>query len=107
MFAGSWQTKTSFHNLSSLLPDLYFIGMSILLIMVICLILNTLFERVFIIGILLLGFVTKMILSFSPTVYASGSRTSMLFVFCIFFVCLYLIKKIHIMCNGKNHYTKS
>ncbi len=87
-------TRTSIHSFASMQPDVYFIIMSTLFIISLIYILKTKKERIMISFVLFIGLATRMIMSFSPTIYASSDRTFFVMLLTLFFVFLYLSKKI-------------
>lgn len=87
-------TRTSIHSFASMQPDVYFIIMSTLFIISLMYILKTNKERIMIGFVLFIGLATRMIMSFSPTIYASSDRTFFVMLLTLFFVFLYLSKKI-------------
>jgi hypothetical protein len=87
-------TGTSIHDVGSMLPDVYLVGMSLLFLVAIWQVLDSRKERVIISYILLVGFASRMIMSFSPTIFASGNRTFVPMLTCLFVILIYLLAKI-------------
>ncbi|MFZ2560176.1 MAG: hypothetical protein WAW91_00880 [Candidatus Nanoperiomorbaceae bacterium] len=84
--------QSSIHSMASLMPDLYFLAMIALFVWSLTQILPTRKSRITLIYILFVGFCARMILSFSPTIYASADRTFFPILLALFFVFLWLIK---------------
>jgi len=88
---GDIVTKTSLNNIQSMLPDLFLA--TLFVVFVICL-LSALSEsegKLLVLFALFIGILSRMLLSFSPTVWVSGFRTFTPFIMILFYIYLFLL----------------
>lgn len=89
------------HGLASTLPDIYFVIMVASLGYVIWKVCRNKIERYCIFSILLLGLCSRLLMSISPTIYASGERTFVFMVFSLYIVFL-ILSTPYLQSNNKN-----
>lgn len=86
-------TNIIFGDLQSWIPDIILMAVSITILLGIMLVSKNQ-GRWIIIGILMLGVLSRIIMGFSPTIWASGERTYLFLYESIICVCLYLYNQL-------------
>ncbi|MGR3741263.1 DUF6056 family protein [Companilactobacillus sp. DQM5] len=83
------------NNIVTWIPDIVLLLLSIILIFGICIIGEKSLTSFFIVGLLVVGFLSRIIMGFSPTIWASGPRTFMFMYETIIISIMYIISKMN------------
>ena len=93
--------ETNFLQWKTLIPDVYFMAMILLFCVALWEVIISRKDRIVLFIILFAGFSSRMIMSFSPTIYASNDRTFYPSLLAIFFIILYLVRQQFFPKNAK------